>query len=479
MPQVDARLLGLILPKLPAIAIILVIEHVAISKAMGRLFDYTIEPSQEVVALGMANFFSPFVGGYVCTGSFGASAVLSKAGVRTPLAGVFGAGVLILALYALTGVFYYIPNAALAGLIIHAVCNLLSSPRNLYRYWQLSPIELIIWVVGVILAIFDSLETSIYAGVLLSVLVLLTRVARTRGRFLGLVQVKPVGSPGDYGTTGRPNRAHPGQIDDTADVFLPLDRDDASNPGILVKTPYPGVFIYRFSESYNYTNQAYHVDTIRATIMEQTQRTSKEHFERSSDRLWNDPGPPEDTGYQTLLPYLRALVLDFSAVNNTDVTSVQGLIDLRNQLDKYAHPDAVEWHFANVHNRWTRRALSVAGFGYPTSRNPDALGHWKPIYGMAALSYYDEEELEADHDRHGMGGIADEETGPIKARTERLGEATGLAQPTTASVAVSSNAPKMAPVFPVDRPFFHVDLQEAVDSAVRDAKSKDKHWTGD
>src|SRR5262249_55668026 len=156
VPRLDADLLGLIAPELPAIVMILIIEHIAIAKSFGRIFNYTISPSQEILAQGAANLFGPFVGGYVCTGSFGASAVLSKAGARPPLAGLFSAMILVLALYALTSVFYYIPMAALGGLIIHAVSNLVTPPRALYRYWLLSPIELLIWVVGVALALFSS-----------------------------------------------------------------------------------------------------------------------------------------------------------------------------------------------------------------------------------------------------------------------------------------------------------------------------------
>ena len=116
-PRLESDLVSIILPELPPIVIILVIEHIAIAKSFGRSFGYTVIPSQEILAQGTANFLGPFLGGYACTGSFSASAVLSKAGVRTPLAGLFSALVLILALYALTGVFYYIPEAALAALI--------------------------------------------------------------------------------------------------------------------------------------------------------------------------------------------------------------------------------------------------------------------------------------------------------------------------------------------------------------------------
>jgi sodium-independent sulfate anion transporter 11 len=60
---------------------------------------------------------------------------------------------------------------------------------------------------------------------------------------------------------------------------------------------------------------------------------------------------------------LRAVILDFSAVNNVDVTCIQSLMDIRTQLDRRSTPVAVQWHFANIKNRWTKRALSAAGFG--------------------------------------------------------------------------------------------------------------------
>lgn len=453
LPRPDTKLLKLILPELPAISIILIIEHIAIAKAMGRLYNYTITPSQEIVALGAANMFSPFVGGYVCTGSFGASAVLSKAGVRTPLAGLFSACILVLALYVLTAVFQYIPNAALAGLIIHAVCNLLTPPKNLYKYWQLSPLELFIWIVGVVLAIFDTLETSIYAGIALSFVLMLVRLARTKGHFLGKASARRVVAEKEKcdGASVSPKPTFRKRQNSEKEIFMPLDRRDASNPDVKVESPYPGVFIYRFGEGYNYTNQAMHVDILTKYIMANTKRTSEEHFEKESDRLWNDPGPVNTKTVEDDLPVLRALVLDFGAVNNMDVTSIQGLIDLRNTLERYCTPDVVELHFANVHNRWTRRALAASGFGFPSSHNEEALGSWQPAYTIAAV---------LDPELHE----------PKRRRTMEVedGEASTLAPD------VVNERRGMAAAYGVDKPFFHVDLHDAVDVATRDAMVKDE-----
>lgn len=467
VPHPDKALIQLILPELPAVAIILIIEHIAIAKAMGRLLNYTVDPSQEIVALGMANTLSPFVGGYVCTGSFGASAVLSKAGARTPLAGLFSAVVLVLALYALTGVFYFIPKAALAGLIIHAVSNLVTPPANLFKYWQLSPVELLIWVVGVALAIFMSLEVAIYAGIALSVALLLFRVARKRGTFLGVAHVRRVAGEkdGPYGAEAAAGA--------TYEAFLPLDRRDASNPHVRVESPYPGVFVYRLNEGFNFTNQAHHVDTIMRHVADKSRPMSDQVFERESDRLWNDDGLEAEKCESSALPWLRAIVLDFGAVNNVDVTSVQGLIDLRNVLDRRSAPDTVEWHFANVNNRWTRRALAAGGFGYPTSQNPEALRSWRPVFSIAAT--LTEKDVPLGGDGRGAETDADEER-TAGARTPLpVGSACGSAMHRAAALVADAQGERMAAVHAVDRPFFHGDLRDAVDAAVRDAWYKDNH----
>lgn len=478
LPSPKSDLVRLILPELPAVAIILIIEHIAIAKAMGRIYNYTVNPSQEIVALGAANMFSPFVGGYVCTGSFGASAVLSKAGVRTPLAGLFSALVLVLALYVLTAVFYYIPNAALAGLIIHAVCNLIAPPKNLYRYWQLSPLEMLIWVSGVIIAILDSLETSIYVGTALSIVLLLYRLARTRGTFLGRVTVHRVANEKES------NHVDSDLDESSRDIFLPLDQKKSStNPGIHIDSPYPGVFIYRFSEGYNYTNQAHHTDTLVSHLMRNTRRMSEEHYEKESDRLWNDPGPRSSKGdVNHHLPYLRALVLDFSAVNNMDITSVQGLVDLRNSLDRYSSPDAVEWHFANVHNRWTRRALAASGFGYPTSQNAEALGSWQPAYSIANI--LGDKEIPPGgcnttaSDVEATAGKSESKGASKRVSSEeddtKFGDGDSAITAAHTPAAMIQPRRQMATVSGIDRPFFHADLLDAVDAAVRDARIKDQ-----
>jgi solute carrier family 26 (sodium-independent sulfate anion transporter), member 11 len=327
VPTINTEIISYFASELPASVIVLLIEHIAISKSFGRVNNYTIDPSQEMVAIGVTNLLGPFLGGYPATGSFSRTAIKSKAGVRTPFAGVITAVVVLLSIYALPAVFFYIPNSALAAVIIHAVGDLITPPNTVYQFWRVSPLEVIIFFAGVFVTIFSSIENGIYTTICVSVAVLLFRVVKANGHFVGRVKVHSV--IGDH-LVDEKDQSPPGK-DQTRNIFLPLDHNDGSNPAVHPEQPYPGVFIYRFSEGFNYPNANHYTDYLTAYIFANTRRTNPDSWPRPGDRPWNNPGPragkPEPD--RSHLPTLKAIILDFAAVNNVDVTSVQNLIDVR------------------------------------------------------------------------------------------------------------------------------------------------------
>ena len=269
---------------LPSV-IVLLIEHIAIAKSFGRINNYTIDPSQEMVAIGVTNLLGPFLGAYPATGSFSRTAIKSKAGVRTPFAGVITALVVLLAIYALTAVFFYIPSAALSAVIIHAVGDLITPPNTVYQFWLVSPLEVIIFFAGVFVTIFVNIEVGIYTTILASLVLLLFRVVKANGRFIGRVKVHSVigdhiaggaSKPGALDQAGSLDRTNPEK--GVRNIFLPLEHNDGSNPEVEVEAPYPGIFMYKFSEGFNYPNANHYLDRMVATIFKQTRRTNSNSY---------------------------------------------------------------------------------------------------------------------------------------------------------------------------------------------------------
>ncbi len=439
-----------------------------------------------MVAIGVTNVIGPFLGGYPATGSFSRTAIKSKAGVRTPFAGVITGVIVLLAIYALTAVFFYIPNAALAAVIIHAVGDLITSPNTVYSFWRISPLEPIIFFIGVIVTVFTTIEIGIYTTISISFAIFLVRNLRAKGTFLGRVQVHSVvgdhiigndnRAAGEYGTF----KPDPTLDAPTRGVFLPIDHQDGSNPGIELTSPYPGIFIYRFSELLNYPSVSSTMEYLVEYIFAHTRPTTLNSFGRLGDRPWNDPGSKKPEEENTNLPTLKAIILDFSSVNNVDVTSTQMLIDVRNQLDRYTAPDVVDWHIACISNRWTKRALVSAGFGYPAVRADGAHSRWKSIFSIAEIGGSESAAATAEREANEKELVAAQ----IRAEDTEAGRSEVIQHSGASSISVSDSmskaknpdpkSPRKAVVHGVNRPLFHVDLTSALQSAIANVEARNE-----
>lgn len=474
-PAIDKTVISAFADQIPASVIVLIIEHISISKSFGRINNYTINPSQELLAIGVTNLLGPFLGAYAATGSFSRTAIKSKAGVRTPLAGVITAIVVLIAIYALTAVFFYIPNAVLSAVIIHAVLDLITPANTLYQFWRISPLEVIIFLAGVLVTVFSSIENGIYTTVAVSAALFLFRAAKARGRFMGSVTVHSV--VGDHAIDDKrdddkkPSQAQARKGDLTVrQVFLPIDHNDGSNPDLAVQRPYPGVFIYRFSEGFNYPNASHYLDHLVQTIFQETRRTDPFTYGKKGDRPWNNPGPRkgQEDNLDYNKPSLRAIILDFSSVNNVDVTSVQNLIDVRNQLDRYAAPDAVEWHLASINNRWTKRALASAGFGYPTPASMHGEFHrWKPVFSVAEIGGGSSPAAAAEREANERKLRENDIEGGYPGASNYKEQENDLQRELT-----KHEASRFTIIHGINRPFFHIDLTSAIASVVSSLERK-------
>lgn len=267
--------------------------------AFGRLNNYKINPNQELIAIGVTNTVGSCFGSYAATGSFSRTALKSKCGVRTPLAGVITGIVVLVALYGLTEAFYWIPNAGLSAVIIHAVADLVASPSHVYSFWRVSPLEFFIWLAAVLVTIFTNIENGIYTSIGASIFLLLIRVAHPRRNLLGRITIQT--------RDGATTRA-----------YVPLEHDGFINPNVKVNLS-PDIIVYRLHESYVYPNASATDSELVDYVRDNFRRGQDMSDVKNSDRAWNDPGPPRGTSSADLAatneakPDLRAIVLDFTA----------------------------------------------------------------------------------------------------------------------------------------------------------------------
>ncbi|MDH4317252.1 MAG: SulP family inorganic anion transporter [Desulfobulbaceae bacterium] len=159
-----------------AITLFALTEAFSISRSMAMRTGQRISGNQEFIGQGLSNIVGSFFSGYVATGSFNRSGLNYQAGAKTPLAAML-AGLLLMGIVLLLAPYSdYIPNAAMAGLLFLVAWGLIDF-KAIKHILHTSRRETTIFGVTIIGALFFELEMAIFAGVILSLILYLQRVA--------------------------------------------------------------------------------------------------------------------------------------------------------------------------------------------------------------------------------------------------------------------------------------------------------------
>lgn len=160
--------------------------------SIGRAFEEknkeeTIDPNQELIALGASNMIGSFFQSYSVTASFSRSAINYEAGARTTVASLISVVMVVLTLLFLTPLFHNLPKAALASIIMVSVFGLidLSYPKKL---WNQSKDEFMVLLITFLITLGVGIVEGILIGVLLSLLLLVYRTSKPHFAVLGKIK---------------------------------------------------------------------------------------------------------------------------------------------------------------------------------------------------------------------------------------------------------------------------------------------------
>ncbi|SFR36936.1 sulfate permease, SulP family [Robiginitalea myxolifaciens] len=197
---VPAGLPGFVLPELPwdrvselfpialTLALIAFMEAISVAKAVEeRRGEKQVDANQELVALGLSNMVGSLFQSYPVTGGFSRTAVSDQAGARTGMTSLISSLLVGLTLLFLTPVFYYLPNAVLAAIIMVAVFGLidLKYPRQL---WKDRKDEFALLLLTFAITLGLGIREGILLGVLFSLLLLVYRISNPHIAVLGRIR---------------------------------------------------------------------------------------------------------------------------------------------------------------------------------------------------------------------------------------------------------------------------------------------------
>tara|TARA_R110002050_G_scaffold1281_4_gene9323 strand:- start:67228 stop:68955 length:1728 start_codon:yes stop_codon:yes gene_type:complete len=170
------------------LALVGYLETISIGKALEeKAGEETIEANQELVALGVSNIVGSFFQSYSSTASFSRSAINGEAGAKTNLSALFSVLMVIGTLMFLTPVFYYLPNAVLASIIMVSVFGLIDITYA-KRLWVKRKDEFVVLLITFFVTLFVGIPQGILVGVLSSLLLMVYRTSNPHFAVLGNIK---------------------------------------------------------------------------------------------------------------------------------------------------------------------------------------------------------------------------------------------------------------------------------------------------
>jgi MFS superfamily sulfate permease-like transporter len=314
------------------IAFISFLESIAIAKAFARKNGYLreVRPNQELMALGMANMLSSFFHSYPITGSFSRTSVNNRAGVKTPLAGLVTAVIVVTALLLLTPAFFYIPNAALAAVIICAVLKMFEY-KIVAELWSLGPIgylDLLCFCVSFFGCLLVNIHDGMLAAIGLSLAIMLYRQARPPMLRMQQVRVAGAARPIYVSEDVAPSISKSATMQQQQQQTVVSSNDGDNNAVMSVK------------------QLQHHADVLVLKLQGPLMFASTNHFVESVEQRLDGEQQQQ----------VRALVFECSAMTYVDSTGVMALVDLvqRLQVQRDDADDAILIRLCSVN-------ASVAG----------------------------------------------------------------------------------------------------------------------
>ncbi|CAM3877080.1 SulP family inorganic anion transporter [Alkalicoccus chagannorensis] len=184
LPEVNPASMQLLLPTALTIALIAMMESLAITKTLADRDSPPVNINKELRGIGLANIGSSLFSGYTVTGSFSRSAVNHATGAVSQVSMVIAALGVLGTLFFLTPLFYYLPLAVLAAIILSAVTGLISL-RSATHAFRIKPSDGWVWVVTFVSTLVVGIQWGLLIGAGVSLCILINRISHPHVTELG------------------------------------------------------------------------------------------------------------------------------------------------------------------------------------------------------------------------------------------------------------------------------------------------------
>jgi SulP family sulfate permease len=177
VPEVMFDRLHELAPGALAIALLGLLEAIAMAKAIAAQTGQKLDINQQCLSEGLANVTGSFFHCFPGSGSLTRSAINQQSGAVSQWSGVFSAAAVAATVLLFAPVARYIPRAALAGILMVSAVKLVNRKQLLYHL-RATRFDLLIVLITAVAAVAVSVEFCILIGIFLSFVLYVPRAAQ-------------------------------------------------------------------------------------------------------------------------------------------------------------------------------------------------------------------------------------------------------------------------------------------------------------
>ena len=187
IPSIPLESIGPLAAGAIAIALVSMADTSVLSRTLAAQRGERSHPNRELVALGVANLGSAGLSGFSISASASRTSVAISSGVRSQLAGLIGAGLIIVMLVVAPGLLASLPSSVLAAVVIAASLSLVEV-AGVVRLYRLRRSEFVLSIACLVAVAFVGVVSGIFFSVGVAIAAFLWRAWRPYSAVLGRVQ---------------------------------------------------------------------------------------------------------------------------------------------------------------------------------------------------------------------------------------------------------------------------------------------------
>jgi high affinity sulfate transporter 1 len=185
-PAISLQQWLLLLPGALGLALVCFAEAIGPSRAFAAAHKYEIDPNQEWLGVGASNFGAGLFQGFPIGASLSKSAANDQAGAHSEMSGVIAAVVTALVALFLTQIFYSLPEATLAAIVVVAVSHMVKV-KQLRHLWRVRRLDFVLAIVAMLAVMTIEILQGLLIAVILSLFALVWHASKPKLAVLGRV----------------------------------------------------------------------------------------------------------------------------------------------------------------------------------------------------------------------------------------------------------------------------------------------------